>query len=100
MATKPAGKTAAPKAAAKAAAPKKAASKKAATSKSAPKKAATPASTAAHTKTVEREIEKADHQHQDPRGPAHQHNPAAQAHGSDPRKDTIKTRGVPRMNKI
>jgi hypothetical protein len=96
MATKPAGKTAAPKAAGT----KKAAPKKASAKKAPPKKAAAPAPDIAHAKAVERKLEKAEHQHQDPRGPAHQANPAAQAHGSDPRKDTIKTRGTPRMNKI
>jgi hypothetical protein len=97
MAAKTARKTTAPKAAS---APKKAA-KKAAPKAAAPKAAKpSPDAGQAHAKAVERQLEKAEHQHQDPRGPAHQANPAAQAHGSDPRKDTMKTRGVPRMNKI
>ncbi|MCA1811680.1 MAG: hypothetical protein LC623_06675 [Halobacteriales archaeon] len=84
----------------------KAAPKKAPAKKAAAKRAAPPAASAqgqeAHAKAVERKLAQAEHQHQDPRGPAHQSNPAAQAHGNDPRKDqgAIKNRGVPRMNKI
>jgi hypothetical protein len=105
MAAPMATKKAAPKSAAKKAAPKTTAGSK----KAAPKKAAapapaapSPADAAAHAKSVEKQMEKAEHQHQDPRGPAHSHNPAAQAHNADPRKDTgsMKTRGAPRMNKI
>jgi hypothetical protein len=89
----------------KSATPTKAASKPAPrAAKPAPKKAAKPPASGpaaiARERGVERQLEKAEHAHQDPRGPAHQHNPAAEAHGSDPRKDTIKTRGVPRMNKV
>jgi hypothetical protein len=81
------------KTASKKAAPKKAPAKKAAAKKTGQE---------ARAKAVERKLAQAEHQHQDPRGPAHQPNPAAQAHGNDPRKDqgAIKNRGVPRMNKI
>jgi hypothetical protein len=99
MAAKTASKKAAPKGAAKAA--PKAPAKKAAAKKTAPP-AASVQGQEARAKAVERKLAQAEHQHQDPRGPAHQPNPAAQAHGNDPRKDqgAIKNRGVPRMNKI
>lgn len=94
-------KTAAPKAATPKKAAKKAASKKAPSARPGPGEAKA-AAAQAHAKAVERRTERAEHQHQDPRGPAHHHNPAPSALGVDPRKDqgAIKTRGVPRMNKI
>lgn len=110
-----AAKTASKKAAAPA--PKKAAPKAAKTAPAAPKKAAKSAKKAApaapaapdpakaealHAKDVERKVAAAEHQHQDPRGSPHAHNPSPTAHGNNPRADqgAIKNRGVPRMNKI
>ncbi|MEA3202347.1 MAG: hypothetical protein QOI63_13 [Thermoplasmata archaeon] len=96
MATKSASKKAAPKAAVKkAATPKKAAPKKAAA------KPASAADAAAHAKDVERQVAKAEHQHQDPRGGAG--TPSASAHPQiDPRHQggLSKDRAAGRVNKV
>ena len=93
MATK-ASKKAAPKKAA--GAPKKAAAKKAA-----PKKAASPATEAGHAKAVERTLEKAEHQHQDPRGGASAAHPSAHPQ-IDPRHQggLSKDRAAGRVNRV
>jgi hypothetical protein len=100
---KSASKKAAPKTAAKAPAKSAKAPGKPAVPREAAKPSAAEAKAGqAHEKDVERKLEKAEHQHQDPRGAKHQHNPAAQGHGMDPRKDqgAIKDRGAGRVNKV
>lgn len=106
MAPPMATKKAAPASTAKkAAAPKKAAPKKASTKKAAPGPATpapSPAAAASHAKDIEKQMEKAEHKHQDPRGATHAHNPAPNAPGVDPRKDqgAIKNRAAGRVNKV
>ena len=103
MASKSAPK--APKAAAKKAPAKKAAAKPAAPKKAAAKKAApapaAPDAEVAHAKAVERQVAKAEHQHQDPRGgPA---GPHPSAHPQiDPRHQggLSKDRAAGRVNKV
>ncbi|HEX2066231.1 MAG TPA: hypothetical protein VHI93_05395 [Candidatus Thermoplasmatota archaeon] len=93
MASKPAGK-------------KSASAKKAAPGKApAPKERSAPdpiAQRQARARAVDRQLEKAEHQHQDPRGLAQNGFNAPGAPAVDPRTDQAprKNRAVPRLDKV